>query len=295
MNGNYNAGVQNVGGTMFGNNEASGNTLDIGHGETTGRSPRARERWHVGIVTILPEEIKAVVTVLGLADDGAAGQRFYTGQLEVPGGAAKVVATQTSVQGNLAVAPAVKNLQDRYDPAVIALVGIAGAIHGDVTLDDTVIATRAVYYESRKLLPGRTLRRGQEFRAPAKIVQSVNALFASNGEPATLPGFAEAAPFRVHQGLIGSGEAVVANSKDAIRRDLVKYNDKVLAVEMEAGGMAQFCHDTTTRSGTPLGWVVVRGISDHADTAKDDRHHHSAALNAAQTLRYLIPYIRPQL
>jgi len=41
--------------------------------------------------------------------------------------------------------------------------------------------------------------------------------------------------------------------------------------------------------------VVVRGISDHADTAKDDRHHRSAALNAAQTLRYLIPYLRPQL
>lgn len=41
--------------------------------------------------------------------------------------------------------------------------------------------------------------------------------------------------------------------------------------------------------------MVVRGISDRADAVKDDRHHDSASLNAAQTLRHLIPYIRLRL
>lgn len=286
---NINSGVQNVGGTMIGDNTASDNVIHIGHTESD-RSQKARDTWHVGVITVLPEEMRAVQTVLGLTDSGTAGQRFYTGRLD----ATNIVATQSSAPGNLAVAPAIKNLQDRYDPAVIALVGIAGAIHDKIALDDTIIATRVVYYENRKLVHRGTLRRMQEFQAPTGITQSVNA-FASNRDTATLPGINGATPFRVHHGPIGSGEAVIANPHDAIRRDLARYNDKVLAVEMEAGGLAQFCQDTTTRSGTPLGWVVVRGISDLADADKDDRHHHSAAVNAAQTMRHLIPHVRPRL
>lgn len=285
---NINSGVQNVGGTMIGDNTATNNTVQIGHTESA-PAPEASGTWHLGVVTILSEEMNAVLAVLGLTDDGTAGQRFYTGRLDT----VNVVATQSSAPGNLAVGPAIKNLQDRYDPAVIALVGIAGAIHEQVTLDDTIVATRVVYYESRKLLHRRTVRRMQEFRAPTGIVQSVNA-FASNGDTTTLPGVSGAAPFRVHHGPIGSGEAVIANPKDAIRRDLARYNDKILAVEMEAGGLAQFCQDTTTGSGTPLGWVVIRGISDLADSTKDDRHHTSAAINAAQTMRHLVPHIRPR-
>lgn len=286
---NINSGVQNVSGAMIGDNTATGNTIHIGRTEPA-RSPKASGIWHFGVITILSEEMRAVLAVLGLTDDGATGQRFYTGTLD----ATNVVATQSSAPGNLAVAPAIKNLQDRYDPAIIALVGIAGAIHDQVTLDDTIIATRVVYYESRKLVHRGTLRRMQEFRAPTGIIQSVNA-FASNRNTATLPGINGTAPFRVHHGPIGSGEAVIANPKDAIRRDLARYNDKILAVEMEAGGLAQFCQDTTTKSGTPLGWVVIRGISDLADSNKDDRHHTSAAVNAAQTMRHLIPYVRPRL
>jgi adenosylhomocysteine nucleosidase len=286
---NMNSGVQNVGGTMIGNNTANDNAIHIGHTKPN-RSVKASDTWHFGVITILPEEMRAVLAVLGLTDDGATGQRFYTGRLD----ATNVVATQSSAPGNLAVAPAIKNLQDRYDPAVIALVGIAGAIHDQVALDDTIIATRVVYYDSRKLIYRRTLRRMQEFRAPTGIIQSANA-FASNGNTTTLPGIGGAAPFRVHHGPVGSGEAVIANPKDAIRRDLARYNDKILAVEMEAGGLAQFCQDTTTASGAPLGWVVIRGISDLADVNKDDRHHTSAAVNAAQTMRHLIPHIRPQL
>lgn len=286
---NINSGVQNVGGNMIGDNTASNNTVHVGSSKAD-QSPKASGTWHFGVITILPEELRAVLAVLGLADDGAAGQRFYTGRLD----SANVVATQSSAPGNLAVAPAIKNLQDRYDPAVIVLVGIAGAIHDKITLDDTIVATRVVYYESRKLIRRGTLRRMQEFRAAAEIVQSVNA-FASNRSTATLPGIKGAAPFRVHHGPIGSGEAVIAKRKHAIRRDLARYNDKILAVEMEAGGLAQFCEDTTTKSGTPLRWVVIRGISDLADSDKDDRHHPSAAVNAAQTMRHLIPYIRSQL
>jgi hypothetical protein len=45
--------------------------------------------------------------------------------------------------------------------------------------------------------------------------------------------------------------------------------------------VARFCAGTTTRRGNPLAWAVIRG--DAADRT------------AAQTLRYLIPYLRPRL
>jgi hypothetical protein len=156
-------------------------------------------------------------------------------------------------------------------------------------VDTSAFERQVVFYENRKILPRRTLRRGQELQAPSVITHSVNAFFTASGDPAALR------QFRVHSGLIGTGEAVIANAKDDIRHYLTDYNDKVMAVEMEAGGLAQFCHDTTTQAGEPLSWVVIRGISDRADVAKDDAHHDSAAVNAAQTLRYLIPYIRPRL
>ncbi|HYQ67875.1 hypothetical protein [Actinophytocola sp.] len=273
----------------------TGNEVDsrvyVGHAEPTEPEPAdAGDKWHFGIVTVLAEETRAVLDVLELTDDGATGQRFYTGRLDVPGGTVNLVVTQPSVQGQRAIAPALTNLRDRYDPAVIALVGIGGGVHGRVALNDVVVATRAVYYEGRRLLPGRTLRRGQELQAPSVITHSVNAFFTASGEPARL---SEA--FNVYNGLIGTGEAVIADAESDIRRYLSYYNEKVMVVETEAGGLAQFCHDATTRSGAPVGWVVVRGISDHADVAKNEQHHDSAAKNAAQTLRYLIPYIRPRL
>ena len=45
--------------------------------------------------------------------------------------------------------------------------------------------------------------------------------------------------------------------------------------------VARYCANATTRRGNPLAWAVIRG--DAADRT------------AAQTLRYLIPYLRPRL
>ncbi len=291
-----NRGVVTYGGTTNVTNSAVGDQARV-HVEQQvdhERQPR-REGWHFGVVTILAKETRAVLDVLGLTDDGAAGQRYYTGALPVPGGVANLVATQPTGQGQRPIMAALTNLRDRYDPAIVVLVGIGGAIHNDIALNDVVISTRVVFYENRKLLPNRTLRRGQELQAPATVTHSVNAFFTAAGEPALLPGLSGGSPFRVFPGPIGSGEAVLANPDDDIRSYLGSYNDKILAVEMEAGGLSQFCHDTATRSGAPVGWAVIRGISDCADHRKDDRHHDSAANNAAQTLRHLIPYIRPRL
>ena len=45
--------------------------------------------------------------------------------------------------------------------------------------------------------------------------------------------------YKIRPGLIGSGEAVIADPNSDIRRYITAFNDKTLAVETEAGGLAE--------------------------------------------------------
>lgn len=293
-----NSGLTNFGGTtnVTGSAVGEGATLNVGSPapQQQGPAPRSGRAWDVGLVTILAEEARAVTAVLGLRDEaGVGGTHFYTGSVETRGQPARVVATRALGQGQLSAMNALANLRQRYDPAVLVLVGIAGAIHGDVAIGDVVVATRVVCYDLRKETPEGTRRRGKEHESPVPVVHAVNSFFNEHGEPARFlsddPG---ANRFRVFAGPIGSGEAVVADGGSEIRRYLQVYNDKTLAVDMEAGGLGQFCHEHPSTSGAAQGWLVIRGISDHADSEKDDAQHDSAATNAAHTLREMVPYLR---
>jgi hypothetical protein len=168
--------------------------------------------WHVGVVTVLAEETEAVLTVFGMG-------RFNTGRMAVPGGVTYIVASPPAGPGG--VARALATLCARYDPPVV--VQVSGGVQRGVVLT-----------HGREPLTG-----------------AVDSFFAAAGEPATLPGFGGAPPFRVARGI---------TPDDALPR---------------------YCADATTRHGKPLAWAVIRG-----DTT---------SRNAAQALRYLIPYLRPRL
>lgn len=294
-----NRGIVNLHGTTNVTGSAVGDGARVYAGVadpgTSDSHERSRTAWHFGIVTILAKEAKAVFDTLALTEDqtNRAGARFHTGSLDIPGGPANVVATRAMGQGQRSVMAALGNLRDHYDPAVLVLVGIGGAIHDDLAVNDVVVATRVVYYDLRKVLRGKVLRRGEEREAPAAMVHAVNSFFTAYGDPTELryPG---GASFRVFHGPIGSGEAVIADRQHEIRKYLTAFNDKILAVDMEAGGLSQFCHEISAKSGAQSGWVVVRGVSDRADEDKDDQQHDSAAVNAAQTLRLLLPLLLPR-
>jgi adenosylhomocysteine nucleosidase len=69
-------------------------------------------------------------------------------------------------------------------------------------------------------------------------------------------------------GLIGSGDAVIADAQAEILTYLASFNDKVLAVDMEAGGLSLARYERPVITGRPCGWVVIRGISDTADPGR---------------------------
>lgn len=171
--------------------------------------------WHVGVVTVLAEETRAVLDVFGIGG----GRRFHTGRMAVPGGVTYLVVAPPAGPGG--VGAALAGLCARYDPPVVVQVGGGAA--------DVVVMCE---------------------REP--VEGAVDRFFAAAGEPAVLPGFGGGAPFPVRR-----------------------------APDTSDLEVARFCATATTRRGKPLAWAVIRG---------DAANH-----RAAQTLRYLIPYLRPRL
>jgi adenosylhomocysteine nucleosidase len=295
-----NKGIINFSGTqqVTGSAVGDGAMVNLGHSPRyhTPAAPESRSTWEIGIVTILATEAKAILTELGLTEDETKtrAQRFYTGRVKVLGAVVDVVATRASGPGQRAAMTALGNLRHYYDPAALVLVGIGGAINRRLAINDVVVATRVVYYDQRKVTSEGVRPRGEDRESPAGMVQAVSSFFTDHGDPAVLrvtEPTGQSVSFRVFHGPVGSGEAVIANRKSGIRKFLHAYNEKILAVDMEAGGLSQFCYDTSSADGTIPGWVVIRGISDHADNAKNDDQHASAAKNAAHTLHRMLPYL----
>ena len=265
---------------------------DTGQAGRTG-SEEVADRWDIGIVTVIGKEADAIEKEFGLTPVRKAGWYFAVGGVDVANLAVRMVVTRSLEAGQRPTMTALGHLCRHYAPRIVALVGIGGGIHEDVSVGDVVVATRVVYYELRKETPMGTRYRGEERQAPAEIGHAVNRFFTEHGDPAellTTRMLGDVRSFRVLTGPIGSGEAVIADGNAAIRTYLASYNDKILAVDMESGGLTQYCHENATGFRDPRGWVVLRGISDDANN-KDDHYQGIAARNAAVTLRELAPYL----
>lgn len=85
----------------------------------------------------------------------------------------------------------------------------------------------------------------------------------------------------IHYGLIASGDRVL---KSATKRDkVVRQLGDILCFEMEAAGLM-----------TDFPCIVLRGISDYADSHKNDRWHRYAAAAAAACAKELLTYVDPE-
>ncbi|MFF6904816.1 hypothetical protein ACFY9Q_02620 [Streptomyces sp. NPDC012389] len=269
----------------------------IGAPATNSAEPPNQGRWDIGIVTILSEELRSLCDELKLErHKELGGLYFYRGEHSTPDSTVRIVATQTQSQGQRSTMAALENLRRLYRPRLWALVGVGGGIHDDYArIGNVIVSTEVVYYENRKVNPlGDVRRRGEHRQAPAPVVHAVNAFFAEYGSPARIHGqlaSRSSQEYEVHPGLIGSGEAVVADRNSDIRRYLADYNEKVLAVDMEAGGLSQYWQENSIHDAMNPGWIVIRGVSDNADEEKGHAHHELAARNAAHVLRLMLPFL----
>jgi adenosylhomocysteine nucleosidase len=298
-----NNGVQNTGsGTITIGNGAVGDRATVYAGPerqredtagTAGASPV-----HIGVITVLSQETRALTGALQAAgtvhvEAHADGSRCYEAEIEVRGRQLRVAATQAADRGQRPAVLAFQRLQQYHAPAIVVLAGIAGGVHPAVQLGDVVVAREVIYYDLRKEAEGQTLRRGQTRTVPIGIGHTVNHFFSNHGEPYRgrfLDPDGITRECSVLPGMVASGEAVIADAYSPIRRYIQRFNDKTLAVETEAGGVAEAFHETAGNSGTK-GWLAIRGISDHADAVKNDDYHDIASWHAAAVLLEMLPYL----
>jgi adenosylhomocysteine nucleosidase len=199
----------------------------------------------------------------------------------------KVVVTQQLEQGNRSVISAYNAMVNTFHPKLVVLLDIAGSINKDLELCDVVLPNSVVYYELKKETENKTNRRGEAFKLSAKVKQLINKLFIVYGEPAKLKAANNSIKdtFTVQQGPIGSGESVIADKASDVKKWLLEFNSKTLAIEMESGGFLQaFYEDELTDEQPEFGALVIRGISDHADFDKDDKWRIPAAENGTIVL-----------
>jgi adenosylhomocysteine nucleosidase len=298
-----NSGVQNTGsGTINLKGSAIGDHAIVYPGAREHREEAAwegepRQRADIGVVTVLSEETRALVAALRAAGSVSVrthkdGSWCHEAAVSANGRRLNVVATQAADRGQRPAVLAFQRLQRYHAPVIVALVGIAGGVHPSVQLGDVVVAQEVIYYDLRKETAGRTFRRGQARPVPITVRHAINHFFSSNGEPYRASFTDPDGVTRrgsVLPGLVASGEAVVADAGSDVRHYVQSFNDKTLALETEAGGVAEAFYEMAGDFGSG-GWLSIRGISDHADADKGDDYHDIASWHAASVLIQMLPY-----
>lgn len=257
-------------------------------------------------------------------DDRGAGHRFFVGKLKSANEKAhKVVLAQCGMGNNSAAIRATNMLNHFHSIDSIIMTGIAGGIPSyqsddkQVRLGDIVISNGIIQYDFVKEMPEKTETRSSQAKPSARLLESVDILKTYEyehvypwqqyiDEYSTNPFFNKPSsdtdilfdledrqckhPFditrteypKVYIGAIASANTLLKNPK---RRDALKEMYGVLAVEMEASGIA----DATWNH--QVGYLVVRGVCDYCDTHKNDLWQEYAALVAAAYTRSLIENI----
>lgn len=234
----------------------------------------------------MSEDVVVMLSALGLEYDAVRdllsgveacyerGTRFEIGQL--PGSNCRIVLGLTS-KGNHPAAVLAERAMQRFDPAAVMFVGVAGALRDKVQLGDVVMATHVYAYHG-----GTSEDDG--LRARPRVWETEHGLGQLAAHVGRTHEWQPAVEFgkrvpQVHFGVIAAGE-VVLNSRTSHEAETLHnhYND-ALAIEMESAGVAQAGH----HNSVPVG--IVRGLSDRADGTKnaadDGNWQPRAAANAA--------------
>lgn len=243
----------------------------------------------LGIVVALKEEFRILFEKIkgnsrAVQDDGRTYYLFEAPTLQ-GGKPYRCVATLIGDMGPTRAGIITEKLIVKWRPALIAMLGIAGGIHGDVRLGDVVVATQVNnYVEGAKAIQaGSTVDfqpAGDSFKSTSELVDHIrNFEFSSPHifsawQKQTTMQFGSLAGAgsellqkallrersEVREGHIASGPLVVTSTAFA---DWIRSGDRTcLAVEMEAGGLMVAAHPTNSRT------LILRGISDLADERK---------------------------
>ena len=247
---------------------------DIQAGDSPDSPAESHMQMDFVIVVALEEERDALLAHLPgahPADPSSEDVRFFY-VAEVPAYPANHAAPPYRVailtllnMGRIEAATATGDAIRRCKPHNILLVGIAGGVaYNGVALGDVLVSDQVVDYELQKITAAGPSIRYSVHRADPRMLGAAQNVRPDMWQDAVLvPRPVIGVPHRFI-GPVATGDKVVAAEEllAALRADW----PKLIGVEMEAGGAASAAYQAATRPG----FLMVRGVSDLADSAKDD-------------------------
>jgi nucleoside phosphorylase len=236
------------------------------------------------IVTALPVEHRAAALAGTAGDAGRPGVPawhrndphgpipYETGcYVLADGSTMRVALARATRPGCIAAAATASSLAERLRPRCLAMSGVCAGNPLAVSLGDVIVADSAYLYdEGHQTVDG--FAAGQrQIPMPDTWVRAAQEL----ADPGGLP-------FRLAVGPMVSGTMVVRDGR-IWQRLAARGGRHVVGLDMEAAAVATTAHHL----GIPA-WAVVKGVTDHADPAKDDRCVTAAAHAAATVLWRLL-------
>jgi nucleoside phosphorylase len=232
------------------------------------------------VVTALPEEHDAV---LGTLDQVVTrchlGRNVSLGQV----GSLRVAVESLHGMGNVGAAVTASALAAAWRTRHLLLVGIVGGFgHAGVRLGDIIVPDQIAGYEPARLEPNGARRRPEVYRPDFTLLTAARSVTNPEWLPAVQAERPELADEpTVHVGTVLSGEKVIADG--SARDGLSREWPTAVGVEMESLGSALAAYRGGVR------FLMVKGVSDLADAARDEGWRGYAAEAAA---RFTIAVLR---
>jgi nucleoside phosphorylase len=231
-------------------------------------TPRAPQTTPVDflLITAIEQERDALLSKLPgvrkLDRDGEGAHTYYEASIATrrqDGAVYRVLVTSLSGIGPIKGAIKAGAVIQRWKPAHVLMVGIAGGVDGEVVPGDVMVATLVADYTVGKVRDGAPRQeRWMAYPADANLLDAAGN-FPTGWEDLVASAPPEPATHQRRIGVIASGGDVVA-SKEQIR---IYVDDwpKLIGVEMEGGGVAAGLHDDIARPR----FLMIRGVSDLAN------------------------------
>lgn len=219
----------------------------------------------LGIIGAMNLEVDLLIKEMkDLSEEHVAGMTFYRGTIE----SQNVVVVCCGV-GKVNAASCTQAMISEYHVDGIINTGIAGGLHESINICDVVISSDVAHHDVRQEQMLSCYPHQAFFKADARLIKLVRQAASING--------------RVHIGRIVSGEMFVSN--ETLRKQIKTAFDPY-CVEMEGAAIGHVAYLNC------VPFVVIRSISDHADSDATMSYETFEVFSANQSAQIVLETIK---
>lgn len=209
---------------------------------------------------------------------------YYCTEYEAEGQSIHIVRTQLTEMGMTSAASITTKAIMHFSPKYIIMTGIAAGLDNDLKIGDVMIASHVWNYDSGKYTE---VEENGSLQTKLKPDGKTDNLTEEN--LGILHAFRDNTKSEVKPmlGIFACGNSVVASALK-VSEDIKAHSRKTIGVDMESYGVM---FAARVSCNPPITAFVIKGISDKADTKKNDEHQKTAAENSALVAKDLIRFL----